>query len=1753
MLPLWARAACTQTARRLIQSVGYAVVGIMLAISLRSSASAQPLSIPRLATPTLDGGCLEYEFATSVNFLSADGVIVTGLLQHDGTNLYVCMTNLRRYQTSPDAFAAVFLDRDNSRNTSPQPGDSYLQARLSDGTNTSFGGIGGLGWAGVGPVNWAALIAGSFNATSAEFRIGLDVAGGQCGAALNFALGHMRARAPGDDFLFPLNAVFTRPDTWRSAVLADPPCPTNTPTRTLTRTPTPTRTATSSSTLTRTASATATSTRTPSPTHTVTSSPSRTTTTTPTRSATTSATATTTATRTPTLPAATSTATVTHTQSVSPTVTRSQTPTPLAATRTATPTLTATPTAPAVSPTASATASLFTFEIDETIVPIPGELGGRRGGPPRTVAAVVNPGGGQDHFVADEVVLLPADDSELADFLARYGATLVHDGSIPDAPPEIPAGQIRQIPSRSGYVLIQIDPEAIAFDAEKLIEAMTALGFQGHYRFSSLASAKLSLLLARERLAGRKVTPNLAYTGDATCIDTCVLFRTQEHSKFPGMTPLPGALNEGFLDAFNLAEFPWLSDPDIGVTTAWQLLDCLGAAVPGTVYLAVIDAGFSFNQDYVFYDPPSTTPVQYDFIDDNRNVNNEANPGRCSGGSRCPWHGQGAFGTAAAVIDNQFGAAGTGGQVVAAALLKVSYDTFDSARAIRFAIRAGMHIVNMSYSGGCDGWCRTFTVFSGFGDEEDAVREATRHGVIPVAAAGNDGRRLSGDFYRRPAMLPGVIAVGAIALSNDDDLDGQNDEDGPDGIDNDGDGRTDEDPPGNVKVAAGFSNFGSPVDIWAPGVNVLTTADPASIGIDNDCDGQDGEDPVAGIDNDRDGVIDEDAFDGIDNDGDGMTDEDDPNDDGDCRVDEDPTRDGTDDDCDGRVDEDELDGVDNDADGCFDEDLARQFYGGTSAASPFVAGVIAMMRAANPSLLPDQVLGILQMTAKVSPDPKVSVGFVDAAAALRMAADFPAGATVPLDGDGDKVADSCDNCPSQRNGPDQATVAGVGDQLDTDGDTLGDACDNCPRDRNREQNDRDGDMVGDACDVDDDNDSILDDGDGSGVIGDNPCTDILIIGAPPPPCDDNCRLVPNADQFDRDRDGLGNVCDNCPEAANGPDMGGLSQRDSDGDCPAAFGLGINCGDACDLCTDTDGDGFGDPGFPASRCPEDLCPDDFNPPTEDTNGDGRITADDGPPNRDVDALPDACDNCPFRGNDDQRDSDGDQLGDRCDPYPVCPVGCAVGAIPGGICAACPGGGRSRGTPLDCVAPGELGPAARLSLCIVADPKPGDSITFCPGALRAVDQCCPSGTLCPGPEVRLVTRNGDVELIVRAEDLGLSDTDGFGLSGFVVRDANGDDVPDLVVAAPFADPLGRTDAGTVLLLSGRNGELLGRRDGEQPGDLFGWSLARHPEGVLVGAPFADRANMSDAGAAYLFAPADGQLLRRFESPEPGIAQMLGWSLAVFPDVDGDGIAEVLAGAPGPDLVGGAVAASAIGQPGHVLMFSGTGPVLRRFDGEQPGEAFGAAVADAADGDADGLGELLVGAPLADTQAGADAGRAILVSNDGTVRQVLAGPESGAHFGAAVAAGGDANGDGRADLLIGAPLADGGPGADAGSALLSTFDGIPLARYVGAEAGDHLGRTVLLAGDLDGDRTGDVVLGAPLAAAFGVYAIVPSQVPGVCTGDCDDGSSVTVDELVLGVSIALGISGFGECPLFDGDFSGTVTVDELVAGVSNALDGC
>jgi len=105
------------------------------------------------------------------------------------------------------------------------------------------------------------------------------------------------------------------------------------------------------------------------------------------------------------------------------------------------------------------------------------------------------------------------------------------------------------------------------------------------------------------------------------------------------------------------------------------------------------------------------------------------------------------------------------------------------------------------------------------------------------------------------------------------------------------------------------------------------------------------------------------------------------------------------------------------------------------------------------------------------------------------------------------------------------------------------------------------------------------------------------------------------------------------------------------------------------------------------------------------------------------------------------------------------------------------------------------------------------------------------------------------------------------------------------------------------------------------------------------------------------------------------------------------------------------------------------------------------------------------------------------------------------------------------------------------------LPVVVFHAAVAADAIAgsRTLLLSSD------------EGIAALTGAFRVLAGEVPTPCVGDCDGSLSVSVDELVFGVNIALGEADLAACPEFDADSNDLVTVDELVQAVNSALEGC
>jgi hypothetical protein len=340
---------------------------------------------------------------------------------------------------------------------------------------------------------------------------------------------------------------------------------------------------------------------------------------------------------------------------------------------------------------------------------------------------------------------------------------------------------------------------------------------------------------------------------------------------------------------------------------------------------------------------------------------------------------------------------------------------------------------------------------------------------------------------------------------------------------------------------------------------------------------------------------------------------------------------------------------------------------------------------------------------------------------------------------------------------------------------------------------------------------------------------------------------------------------------------------------------------------------------------------------------------------------------------------------------------------------------------------------------------------------------------------------------------------GSSVATAGDVNGDGYSDIIVGAPgYANPesgegtafvwhgaadglnggVNGTPANVAWLAQGNQGEAHLGNSVSTAGDVNGDGYAD----VVVGG-FWYTHGEEDEGAAWVFLGSDGGLendwVSRKESNQPGAH--LGQSVATAGDVNGDGYADVIVGAPyydTPTLWAGRA---------WVWYGSADGPSSAsdwHDDGDWQDAFFGYSVATAGDVNGDGYSDVIVGAP--GSIYGTDlwgyvnvyyGGPSTLSDTAGWSRD---SNKEGAQFGLSVSTAGDVNGDGYADIIVGAPYWDGGQD-DEGKAWL----------YFGSatgpsetsdwskesdQAGAHFGRSVSTAGDVNGDGYDDLIIGAP-----------------------------------------------------------------------------
>lgn len=179
-------------------------------------------------------------------------------------------------------------------------------------------------------------------------------------------------------------------------------------------------------------------------------------------------------------------------------------------------------------------------------------------------------------------------------------------------------------------------------------------------------------------------------------------------------------------------------------------------------------------------------------------------------------------------------------------------------------------------------------------------------------------------------------------------------------------------------------------------------------------------------------------------------------------------------------------------------------------------------------------------------------------------------------------------------------------------------------------------------------------------------------------------------------------------------------------------------------------------------------------------------------------------------------------------------------------------------------------------------------------------------------------------------------------------------------------------------------------------------------------------------------------RGEAPE----DQFGWIARNIGDVDGDGIADVVVSAPTHGRIGD--------NAGRIYVYStGRNKLLWTADG-RPGDQLGSGVEGVGDTDGDGIPDVAASGP--------EGGVAYIYSGrDGRILRSIHAARQDELFGNHVSGAGDFDGDGFADVIVGAP---GKPGAKLNSGhayVYSGKSGALLLSLNGERAGDAFGSTV------------------------------------------------------------------------------------------------
>jgi hypothetical protein len=323
-------------------------------------------------------------------------------------------------------------------------------------------------------------------------------------------------------------------------------------------------------------------------------------------------------------------------------------------------------------------------------------------------------------------------------------------------------------------------------------------------------------------------------------------------------------------------------------------------------------------------------------------------------------------------------------------------------------------------------------------------------------------------------------------------------------------------------------------------------------------------------------------------------------------------------------------------------------------------------------------------------------------------------------------------------------------------------------------------------------------------------------------------------------------------------------------------------------------------------------------------------------------------------------------------------------------------------------------------------------------------------------------------------GVAIEDGAGASVSSAGDVNRDGYVDLIVGAPGADPGGKSFAGETYVVFGKAGGI---------------------------------------GASFDLATLDGT--NGFKIVGESGFDYSGSSVSAAGDINGDGFADLIVGAKANDpqaVIGAGAAYIIYGKktfvstptPGFSIELASSSNT--KIAGGAAQDLVGFSVRAAGDVNRDGRADLIIGAPSTANFTGASyvvfgktgglGANFNLATLNGVNGFRIDGEAVDDHFGSSVAGAGDINGDGFADLIIGAYDASTNGNDYSGAAYvifgkrsgftatlaLSSLNGTNGFKINGEAADDYAGWSVSGAGDVNGDGFGDLVIGASTATRNG-----------------------------------------------------------------------